>query len=70
MKIEINKKYKRLVKYTTEATSETIPKKENKKKQRWMNEEIQQMEKETDNEKDKAFRAACGGERKIDESTL
>ena len=68
MSTEIDKKYERLVKCIAVATSETLPKKENKKKQRWMNEEILQMMKERKKlkrktgkyqEKDKAIRTAC-----------
>ena len=42
----LTKNTERLVKCITEATNETLTKKENKKKQRWMNEEILQMMKE------------------------
>ena len=56
------------MKCITEATRETLPKKEIKKKQQWMDEEILQMMKERKKlkrktgkyrEKDKTIRAAC-----------
>ena len=67
MSTEIGKKYERLVKCITEATRETLPKKEIKKKQQWMSEEILQMKERKKlkrkagkyREKDKTIRAAC-----------